>query len=217
MSSIPYSDIIDRFAFCDPASGKQPVKRVRAKSAIVVAGADFMNRIYVLYAWSARTTTEKLIDKIIEISNQYRVRSFGIEANAMQSLFADTVHIIALQKSRTKVPIVPITQPTKITKEWRIRTIIQPVLADGRLFTLHSQYELESQIATHPMATIVDLVDALASVIKMIPKRAAKRQQAAERQALGDYLRETGVSPASVAERLAEVDSEESQDVSRTR
>lgn len=212
MSSIPYSDIIDRFAFCDPASGKQPLKRVGAKSAIVVAGADFKNRIYVLYAWSARTTTEKLVNKIIEISNQYRVRSFGIEANAMQSLFADTVHLIAMYKTSAKVPIVPIEQPTKITKPWRIRTIIQPVLADGRLFTMNNMYELDGQIATHPMALTVDLIDALASVIKMIPKRAAKRQQAIERQALSDYLKETGASPASVAERLAETDSEDVED-----
>ena len=208
MPSIPYSTIIDRFAFCDPASGRQPVKRVRAKSAIVVAGADSLNRIYVLYAWAARTTTEKLIDKIIEISNQYRVRAFGVEANAMQSLFADSVHLMALQKSRTKVPVVPILQPTKITKEWRIRTIIQPVLADGRLFTMNTQYELESQIATHPMATIVDLVDALASVINMIPKRAIKQQQAKERQALADYLKAQNVDPARIQKRLAEVDAE---------
>jgi len=209
MSSIPYSDITDRFAFCDPASGHQPVKRIRAKSAIVVAGADFMNRIYVLYAWAARTTTEKLIDKIIEISNQYRIRSFGIEANAMQSLFADTVHLIALQKSLSvRVPIVPVMQPTKVTKEWRIRTILQPVLADGRLFTMHNMYELDSQIATHPMAMTVDLVDALASVVKMIPKRAVKLQRARERQALSEYLRETGASPAHIRQRLAEVDAE---------
>ena len=208
VSSIPYATIVDRYGFCDPASGKQPVKRVRAKSAIIVAGADMLNRIYVLYAWSARTTTEKLINKIIEISNQYRVRGFGVEANAMQSLFADSVHLMALQKTNIKVPIVPITQPTKITKEWRIRTIIQPVLADGRLFLTNNQYKLESQIATHPMALTVDLVDALASVINMIPKRAIKLQKAKERQALMEYLREQHEDPAYIQQRLLEVDAE---------
>ena len=208
MPSIPYSTIIDRFAFCDPASGRQPVKRVRAKSAIIVAGADFLNRIYVLYAWAARATTEALINKIIEVSNQYRVRAFGVEANAMQSLFADSVHLMALQKSNIKVPVVPVTQPTKITKEWRIRTIIQPVLADGRLFLMPNQYELENQITTFPMALTVDLVDALASVINMIPKRAVKQQQAKERQALADYLRAQNVDPRQIQKRLAEVDAE---------
>ena len=58
------------------------------------------------------------------------------------------------------------------------------------------------------MALTVDLIDALASVINMIPKRAIKLQRAKERAALSEYLRKTGASPAYVAQRLAEVDVE---------
>jgi hypothetical protein len=193
---------LERFAFCDPASGKkEQVKRVRARSAIVVVGADPLSRIFVLQAWAERCSTEKLMDRILELNDFWRPRIFGIEANAMQSLFADAVHLEARHRDR-KIPLSAVYQPTKIEKDFRIRAALQPVIAFGRLFLQPTQHELEAELKSFPMTPVKDLVDALASAVELVPPRAPRQQANDELEAHLAYLRDTG-APASYIEEVA--------------
>ena len=59
MTEIKLADLNPRFAYVDPASGKkqQELKKVRARSAIVVVAADWIGRIFVLDAWAKRCST----------------------------------------------------------------------------------------------------------------------------------------------------------------
>lgn len=186
---------MDRCAFCDPASGKKlAIKRVRARSAIIVVGQDLMGRIYVLHAWADRCSTDKLTDRILRVNAEWRPRLFGIEANAMQSLYGDMVRREARLQAAVKPAFIPVDQPTRVDKDWRIRSVLQPVIAEGRLCLLDTQFELRAEITTFPMSPTKDMVDALASAIAMLPKRAAapeRRDEMARRLA---YLRESGAS-----------------------
>src|ERR1043166_9797408 len=114
MESVSYSDLLV-YAFIDPAGGKrQQLKRVRARSAIVVVGADYMERLFVLHTWADRASTPQILEKVFAINERVKPRRFGCEANALQSLFADAIRYIAKERG-LRIPLTPVEQPTKIT------------------------------------------------------------------------------------------------------
>jgi len=65
---IRLADLNDRYGFCDP---KQRVKRLRARSAIIVIAVDSVGRIFVLYAWAGRIPTDRLVEKIIDVAQVF--------------------------------------------------------------------------------------------------------------------------------------------------
>lgn len=198
------TDRLLRIAFVDPASGKKDViKSTRARSAIVCIGVDDCQRVLVLDAWAERCSTERLIERIFAFDDQWRPQTFGIESSAQQSLFADAVLLHSRWQGRS-LPVQPVRQPTGIDKDWRIRTAIQPVLADGRLFLQAAHHELRAEIAAFPMGRLKDMVDALASAIALAPPVPMRRERDAEVEALAAYLRETGAPPSYIAQRVRE-------------
>jgi len=195
---------LDRYAFCDPAGGKrrQEIKRVRARSAIVTIAVDSPNqRVFVLNAWAERCSTDRLVEKIFELAQQYTPKLFGIEANAMQALFADTVIREARNKG-LRIPLTAVNQPTNVEKEWRIRTTLQPMLVQGRIFLQKSQLELISELNSFPTGQTVDIVDALCSAVRMVPQKHSKQQVADEDASTMDYLRKTGAAASEIERRF---------------
>jgi hypothetical protein len=198
-------DQLQIFSFCDPASGRQQIRRARARSAIVTVGMDSINRFFVLNAFAARPHATELREKVIAIGERFHHRRFGIEANAMQSLFADLVQSEA-RKLNKKIPFMPVNQPTKIDKDWRIRTILQPIIANGQLFIQEDQLELKSEITSFPMSATKDLVDALASAIMLAPRfKNIARERSDEIESLAKYLRDSGASPSVIEQRVKEL------------
>lgn len=194
------------YAFLDPAGGKRHIiKTVRARSAIVVIGVDNIERIYTLYTWADRASTDELLEQIFYVREMYQPSIFGCEANAQQALFATTVNIAARYKG-LDVALCPVIQPTKITKEFRIRTILQPIIGTGRLFLQPHQHELRTEITGFPTGRTVDLVDALASACSLVPHRAGPRRQEAEDDNLKRYLADTGMSEPEIEYTLGDLD-----------
>ena len=88
---------LELYAFTDPAGGKAKAasakhKKIRALQAAIVIATDHLQRIFVIHSWSGRLAPSAYLDKLITICDNYNPKIFGIEANAMQSLFADLVH-----------------------------------------------------------------------------------------------------------------------------
>ena len=196
-----------RIAFCDPAgskTGREKLKRTSARSAIVVIGVDDLIRIFVLHAWADRCSTDILMNKIQSLNELFQPKIFGMEANAMQSLFADAVAREA-KRLQKRLPLVPVTQPTKIEKNWRIRTNLQSVVADGRLFVQENQLELQAELSAFPMSPTVDIIDALSSAVALAPRRAVQQARQSEFDALADYLRRSGATPFQIQKRIAEL------------
>ncbi len=204
MAKTALEDLTERYGFCDPASSKTKIKGTRARSAIILLAVDDLSRIFVLFAWADRIATNKLRDKIIEVVDQFKPRRFGIEANAMQSLFADLVRDAASALKGQRLPLTEVTQSTKVDKDFRIRTSLQPIIADGRLFLQPDQYELKEELKGFPMTFKKDLVDALASAITLIPKRRKKQLQKRSTDALAEYLRDSGAPPWYIEKRIRE-------------
>jgi hypothetical protein len=194
-------------AFVDPAGGKsgaQKLKRTSARSAVIVIGVDSMCRIFVLSSWADRCPTSDLVAKLFKLNDDFHPKIFGVESNAMQALFADMLarEARALKK---RVPFVPVPQSTRIDKRFRVRTALQPVIGEGRLFLQDNQLELKAELSTFPMSPVVDMVDALASAVMLAPKRALQIVRNEAVDALATYLRQSGATPRQINDRINEL------------
>lgn len=210
-------DQLDTYFAVDPASGKGRLRKIRARQAIIGIGVDYLSRIFVIYAWAGKLTSSKFRDKILDVYGKFEPRRMGIEANAMQSLFADLVRDKGRERF-SRLRIVPIMQSTKVDKDFRIRTSIEPTMFSGRLFiqgkpdvegspvgTTPMMRELVGEIAGFPTAETKDMVDALASAISLVPKRTSEQRRDSEVDELAQYLRRSGASPHMIEKRVEEL------------
>ena len=118
---------------------------------------------------------------------------------------------MVIEKAKAKlenVAMYPVYQPTKVEKTWRIRSVLEPVINDGRLFLQEDMTDLEAELRGFPTAEYKDLVDALASVIALVPRRAVKKQEDFEIESTLAYLRETGAPPHYIERRKIELEQE---------
>lgn len=190
---------LDKVAFLDPASGKTQTRRQSARSAIGVIGQDDQQRVFVLYAWAGRVPVPGLVEKMFEVNKLFKPRVFGGEADALQILFQEAVRMIAHDRNE-QLPLLPVQHSTKIEKDFRIRTTLQPVIAEGRLILQESQHELLAELEGFPAYPTKDLVDMLASAIDLLPNKPMQKERDSNNEALATYLRKTG-APAWYIER----------------
>jgi predicted phage terminase large subunit-like protein len=206
---VKLSDLPEKYFFADLASGKKSMaelKRVRARQAICGVAPYYFNKrryCFVIYAWAGRLSTPEFKKKLIDIHDKWQPTRFGLEANAMQSLFTDTV-IDEVKRSGERVRFVAIDQPTKIDKDWRIRTALQEPIANHEVFLLHTQTELQTEVVGFPTAATKDVIDALASIFyHLLPKkRKPEAENKDETDALAEYMRLSGATPAEIMRRL---------------
>ncbi len=200
------AELVDVVGFVDPASSKSVLKSQRARAAIVIVAQDRWRRVFVRASWAEATNANALIEKIFEFNAAWRPHPFGCEANAMQILFAEAVQREARMRD-VRLPLLPVYQPPQQKKAFRIRQALQPLIAAGRLILRQEDAELEHELTSFPQHPRVDLVDALASAVTLLPKRALPQQEADDRDGLAAYLRATGVPEAQIEMRIREVSS----------
>lgn len=194
---------LDKVAFLDPAGGKAQTKKTSARSAIAVLGQDAYQRIFLLHVWCGRVATQELVRMMFEINTNFRPRVFGGEANALQHLFQEAVKIIAKDRAE-QLPLLPVEHSTRIDKDFRIKTTLQPVLAEGRLIARKDQHEFLAELGGFPMYPTKDIVDCVASAIQLLPQRPRRKQKDEEAEALAAYLRKTGASPQYIEQRCGD-------------
>lgn len=198
-------------SFCDPAGRPKKaaeLKRVRARTAIVTVGADWLGRVFVLDAWANRASTEIVVTKIFDTYGQWVPSTFGVEANAMQELFAGMLALQARQRG-VHLPIAEVRPPGNIDKLWRIRTTLQPLLARGQLIVRDDLVELLGELRSFPTGRTVDILDATAYAIGLLPARSVEAvPEPNERDQIAAYLARAGVSPDLIAMRLARYEQE---------
>lgn len=202
---------LDLYAFTDPAGGKSRVaaakhKKIRALQAAIVIAVDSLQRIFVIHSWAGRLVPSAYLDKLIDICDNYNPKIFGIEANAMQSLFADLVHTEARRRlGAHKNKFLEVNQPTKIDKFFRIRTTLEPVINEGRLFVPEHMTELISDLRGFPTIQHIDRIDCLASAVALVPSRPLPEKRKDEADALASYLRSRGAPSQYIEKRIKEL------------
>lgn len=199
MTTVPLDQLVHRYTFCDPAGGRIRQRRT-ARSAIVTVTRDPLGRVFTLDAWAEKCPTSRLIERIFETYAQWEPVCFGIEANAMQALFADTL-VLEAKRRNVRLPLRPVVQKTAVDKHYRIRATLQPLLARGQLFIQKAHPELRVEIENFPTGRTVDLVDALASAVDLMPPVSPAVAKRNEQEALRKYLERTGAPEAYIQER----------------
>lgn len=198
-------DRLYQVGFIDPAGSKNiHLKKQRSSQAIIILGSDGLHT-FVLEAWKDRVKTDKLVEQIFSYAERYpNLKRFGCEDNAMQELFASTTIMLAKDRG-VRIPIEGVTQPTRVEKTMRIRMQLQPLLAYGRLFIREDMDELRQAIITFPQCPLnyLDLVDALASAVKLLPGRSIQKDRDQTLSGLAQYLSKAGVSPEVARQRMA--------------
>lgn len=193
-----------RYLFLDPASGKgkEKIKSVRARSAVVVIGLDPLHRIWVLDAWADRAGTNTIVDRFVSMSVEWGPIICGFEDVGQQSLLVDPI-LEKCNQLDIELPLTPVTVSTKVEKKWRIRTILQPPIGAGRLIIREDLVELKNEITSFPMNARMDLVDALATAISLTPPVVSLSSDYDEKRELARFLRESGVGAQEIEAQVS--------------
>lgn len=190
-------------ASIDPA-GSTEMKGQSSRMAIACIGADSDGHIFVLDAWAARTSTPNFVDRIFRTAEIFDPSPFGCEAESMQRLFSDTTQMLARAKG-LRLKLLPVKQPRKIDKDMRIRLILQPIVAAGRLFLRADQIDLRDEILSFPQSRRKDLIDALATAINLLPANITVSNKKSLEQSLTDYHNRIGTPKNLLEYRLAQL------------
>jgi hypothetical protein len=195
--------------YLDPASGKKKevLKSVRARSAIVVVGVDVLGRMLVLDTWADRVGTTQIVKSFLDMFELWSpgVKVAGFEDVGQQHLLFDPL----LQEAKNRevdLPLVPVKVPTGIDKLFRIRSTLNPLIAQGKLIFMEHQLDLLNEVTSFPMSSLKDLVDSLASCLALVPNKYEKRQEWSEDRAYVEYLRESGWSQQEIEVAMPNVD-----------
>lgn len=194
------SDLLDTVSFYDPAgsSGGSTLTRAKARAAVVTIGQDRYTRIFVLDAWAARAHTSEQRRNVLAQNARWRPRIFGCEKNGVGEHAGPTI-LEEAQRQGVPFPMRLVPQPSGVDKLYRIKSILQPVIADGRLFIPVAFHELRAEVSTFPSCLTFDLIDALASAVALLPRRTAMQTDATQERALIEYLHDIGRTPDEIA------------------
>lgn len=191
------------YAYADLASGKEGSnKRKKDRQAIVVGGRDHLDRWFILYEWAGYLTATAFLNKILDTYDKFRPRRFGIESNGMQILFGSLVRDAAHERFGSEATFLPVSQPTNVDKDYRIRSGLEPIINQGKLFIQDKLSELALEIRGFPTAKTKDLVDALETMIRIAPKHVSASKAHSDKMAYAKYLRSTGMNPADIRRKL---------------
>ena len=190
-------------ASIDPASSVL-MRGQSSRMAIACVGADPEGRIFVLDAWAERTSTQSFVDRIFETAAKYSPQPFGCEVNALQRLFSDTTQMLARAKG-IRLNLQAVKQPLKIDKDTRIRLILQPIIAYGRLFLRKDQVKLRDEILSFPQSHQKDLVDVLATAINLLPATLLANKDTSLEAALTAYHKSVGTPVSMLDYRMKQL------------
>ncbi len=208
LSRISLEALGERRSFLDPHSGQEAgtavVKSGLARAAIVDLARDQFNRIWVLDAWAGRVGTEQLVDQLVAHYMKWHPAQFGIEAAGQQKLFVDTTRMI-LRMRGLRIPVLGCEPSTREKKVFRIRRVVQPVVAEQRLLINASLVELRTEMAQFPTGKTMDIVDALAGAIDMLPLMPTGEEETEHGDNIyREFLVEQGLTSAQIERRIME-------------
>lgn len=154
-------DELNVYIMIDPAISE---KQSADFSVIMAVGVDKSNNWYVLDYDNFRGKPQELIDRTFRMYNRYpHARKIGVETVSYQKSlvysFRDEMRTKGIQ-----LPLVEVPRSTAITKELRIRGVLNPLIKQKRLYLQAGMLELREQLRTFPRSKHDDLIDALASL-----------------------------------------------------
>jgi len=141
----------------DPAISE---KNYAARSAVVCAGLDEVERVLCLESWAERCQPLKMIEKIFEMAERWNPMAVVVEGVAYQRALKGFIEAECLRRGRW-LNVREVRPGSREGKESRIRGL-QPYAERGRLWLRRStnQVMLE-EFESFPLGDTVDVLDAL--------------------------------------------------------
>lgn len=181
---------MDRVLCVDPNKGgaTSPDEAAIAVVAIDSAGSEF-----VLYDYGGRPSPSDFVDIVYQAAVRWRPRVIGIEdAGQQNTLFYFNEKCKANNAFFRAVPL----KHRNVNKEERIRTALEPVVAERRMFLQPTSSVLRKQFADFPGSENDDRIDCVAYAQELLRKpraaEAAERGRAAVDKILKLRNRVTG-------------------------
>jgi phage terminase large subunit-like protein len=153
-------DGLNVFSACDPAISQGGLAD---QSAYVTVGVASTGDWYVLEARQEKSTVSEMIESLFIQNNQWRPLTSCIETIGQAQGLLEPIHN---EEERRKIylPLLEIKALPQVTKEMRIRSILQPRFERGSVYIKRDMVELEDQLLKFPRAKKDDLVDALSMI-----------------------------------------------------
>lgn len=145
------------FALTDPAISQE---EGADESSIVVVGVDSENDWYVLETRTGKWTVGELIENMFAVHSQWKPITMTIETIGQAQGLMTPIHDEENRRNHY-LPLVEIKSRGQITKQMRIRSVLQPRFERGKIFIYTDMYELEEQILKFPRGKRDDMIDAL--------------------------------------------------------
>lgn len=177
----------------------------------MVVGLSTDERIWVLDTWAKRAGTQEIVEMLLNFCERWNPLIAAYEDVAQQSLLWDPILQASLTRGIT-VPLTGVKVRTTVDKNWRIRSILQPLIGQGRLMVQAQHRDLIAEITQFPMSNLKDLIDALAGACSLIRPPVRQGQRAQSSRDLARWLRETGMSPDEIEREVSRVGRELSED-----
>lgn len=153
-------DNLHIFTVCDPAVSQ---KDTADYSCILVVGVDPENNWYVLEVNRDKWTVGGLIEKLFEINEVWKPITMSIELIGQSQGLMTPIND---EENRRNVylPLFVINARTEVTKEMRIRSVLQPRFERGKIFIRREMFDLEEEILKFPRGRHDDMIDALTDI-----------------------------------------------------
>lgn len=145
------------FAMCDPAFSQ---KEGADESSITVAGVDEDNNWWVLETRNGQWTVSQLVDELFSVNAQWKPQGMSIETIGQgQSIMTP---IYEEENRRNKyLNLFEITVRDRVSKEMRVRSVLQPRFERGKVYIRREMFDLEEQLLRFPRGRRDDMVDSL--------------------------------------------------------
>jgi len=155
---IPISTL-QKYITCDPAFKKDMSAN---KAAINLSGAAPDGNIFILESIGIRGGADKIIERIYELLVEHPdVRKVGVELVSQQQGFIDYLN----KELRTRgiyIRAEGLPPGSKLSKEGRIRSLLQPYFAQRRVWVQVNQVGLLDEFRKFPLSNVRDELDAMA-------------------------------------------------------
>jgi phage terminase large subunit-like protein len=145
------------FALCDPAISQE---EGADESSIIIVGVDSENDWYVLETRTGKWTVGELIEQMFAVHSQWKPITMTIETIGQAQGLMTPIHDEENRRNHY-LPLVEIKSRGQITKQMRIRSVLQPRFERGKIFIHPDMFELEEQILKFPRGKRDDMIDAL--------------------------------------------------------
>lgn len=134
-------------------------------TAIIVAGIDCSNNIFVLEDLCLRETLADIIDVLFKMAIQYKPACVGIETVGFQQTIK---HQVSAEMNKRNVWF-PIKETTRTNRVSKVRKImgLQPLFENGKIYLKQEHINLIDQILRFPKTKHDDQIDALAMMLEM--------------------------------------------------